>query len=40
VEQVEENFAALLVIPKLTKEILEEIEKAVANKPKPIKNFR
>jgi len=39
-EQVAENFASLLVIPKLTKEIMEEIEKAVATKPKSVKNFR
>jgi len=34
VEQVVENFASLKVIPKLTDDILEQMEKILQNKPK------
>jgi voltage-dependent potassium channel beta subunit len=39
-EQVEENFKALLLVPKLTDDILLQIEKAVHNKPTPPINYR
>jgi voltage-dependent potassium channel beta subunit len=35
VSQVEENFKSLQVVPKLTGDVLEEIEKVLQNKPKP-----
>jgi len=40
VEQVHENFKALEVIPKLTPEVMAEIEKILANKPEEYRNFR
>ena len=39
-EQVEENMASLEVVPKLTDEVLERIEKILDNKPKPESDFR
>jgi aryl-alcohol dehydrogenase-like predicted oxidoreductase len=39
-EQVRENFKALEVIPKLTPEVMEEIEKILQNKPKAYTDFR
>jgi len=39
-EQVEENFKSLLIVPKLTDEVLQLIEKAVNNKPVPTTRFR
>jgi len=33
-EQLKENLKALEIVPKLTKEILDEIEKVMGNKPK------
>jgi aryl-alcohol dehydrogenase-like predicted oxidoreductase len=33
-EQLKENLKALEIVPKLTKEILEEIEKVMGNAPK------
>lgn len=33
--QVTENFKALAVIPKLTSDVMEEIEQVLKNKPKP-----
>jgi len=38
-EQVVENFKALEVLPKLTPEILADIEKVLDNKPVPFKDF-
>lgn len=35
-EQLIENLGAIEVLPKLTLEIMEEIEKVLANKPTPI----
>ena len=32
--QVTENFKALIIIPKLTPDIMEEIEQVLNNKPK------
>jgi voltage-dependent potassium channel beta subunit len=40
VEQVHENFKALEVIPKLTPEVLEEIEQVLKNKPEEYRDFR
>jgi len=40
VEQVEENFRALEVLPKLKGDVLQRIETVLANKPRPPKNFR
>jgi len=40
VEQLVENFKSLTFVPKLTPEILEEIEKALENKPKPVKEYK
>lgn len=39
-DQVLENMAALDVVPKLTGDILDRIEAILANKPKPISDFR
>jgi len=39
-EQVLENFKALEVVPKLTSEVIEKIEKVLNNKPVPHKDFR
>jgi len=39
-EQVKENMAALEVVPKLTDEILNQIEEILDNKPAPEPNFR
>lgn len=38
--QVVENFKSLEFVPKLTPEVIEKIEKVLANKPTPVKNFR
>lgn len=38
--QVVENFKTLAIIPKLTPDIMEEIEKALKNKPKQSFNWR
>jgi len=38
--QVEENFKVLEIVPKLTPEVLEQIEKVFQNKPEPVTNFR
>eukprot|EP00823_Brevimastigomonas_motovehiculus_P003720 TRINITY_DN230_c0_g1_i1.p1 TRINITY_DN230_c0_g1~~TRINITY_DN230_c0_g1_i1.p1 ORF type:complete len:368 (-),score=83.36 TRINITY_DN230_c0_g1_i1:287-1390(-) len=38
--QIYENAKALDIFPKLTKELLEDIEKALGNKPKPPVNWR
>jgi len=38
--QVTENFQSLAVIPKLTGQIMEEIENVLQNKPVPVKNFK
>lgn len=35
-EQVDQNLGALNVLPKLTPEIMEKIEKVLDNKPAPI----
>jgi len=40
VSQIEENFASLDVVPKLTPQIMEKIEEVLANKPKNVRNFR
>jgi len=40
VSQVIENFKAMAVVPKLTKDIMEEIEKVLKNRPKPVVNWR
>jgi len=40
VEQVEENFKVITIIPKLTPEILNEIEDVLKNKPTPVRDFR
>ena len=37
--QVKENFKALEVVSKLTPEIMEEIEKVLANKPDPFRDY-
>jgi voltage-dependent potassium channel beta subunit len=39
-EQVEENMAALDVVPKLSGDVLARIEEILANKPKPESDFR
>jgi voltage-dependent potassium channel beta subunit len=39
-DQVLENMVALDVVPKLTGDILDRIEAILANKPKPISDFR
>lgn len=39
-EQVEENMAALEVVPKLTDEVMDGIEEILDNKPKPEPDFR
>ncbi len=39
-EQVEENMAALDVVPKLTTEIVDRIEEILDNKPNPVPDFR
>jgi len=38
--QVVENFKSLDIMPKLTPEVLEEIETVLANKPTQVKDFR
>jgi aryl-alcohol dehydrogenase-like predicted oxidoreductase len=40
VSQVVENFKSLEVLPKLTPEVLEQIEKVLNNRPLPRKDFR
>jgi len=40
VSQIEENFAALKIIPKLTPEVMQQIESVLNNKPKQVINFR
>jgi len=40
VQQVEENFKSLEFVPKLTKEIMDEIDAAIQTKPEPTPNFR
>jgi len=40
VEQVVENFKSLEIVPKLTSEIMEEIEKVLNNKPIPYRDYR
>jgi aryl-alcohol dehydrogenase-like predicted oxidoreductase len=37
--QVTENFKALAVIPKLTPDVMEEIEQVLKNKPQPAKDW-
>jgi voltage-dependent potassium channel beta subunit len=39
-EQVVENMAALDVVPKLTDEVMDQIEEILNNKPKPEPDFR
>jgi voltage-dependent potassium channel beta subunit len=39
-EQVVENMAAMEVVPKLTGEVLDSIEKILDNKPRPAEDFR
>ena len=38
--QVAENFQSLEVIPKLTPEIMEEIDEICQSKPEPLPTFR
>lgn len=38
-EQVTENLKALEVLPRLTDEIMEKIEKILNNKPSPVVSF-
>ena len=38
--QVTENFKALAIIPKLTSDIMEEIEQVLQNKPKQLLDWR
>jgi aryl-alcohol dehydrogenase-like predicted oxidoreductase len=38
--QIEENLKALDVLPKLTPEIMKEIDEILGNKPEPVRNFR
>jgi len=40
VEQIHENFKSLEVVPKLTNEVMEEIEKILKNKPVQVKDYR
>jgi len=40
VSQIVENFAALEVVPKLTPQVLQQIEAVLGNKPKQVFNFR
>jgi len=40
VRQVHENFKSLEVLPKLTTEVLAEIEAVLKNKPTPWRDFR
>jgi aryl-alcohol dehydrogenase-like predicted oxidoreductase len=40
VEQVKENFKALEFVPKLTGEVMEEIEKVLNNKPTPARIWK
>ncbi len=39
-EQVVENMAALEVVPRLTDEVMDQIEEILDNKPKPVTDFR
>lgn len=39
-EQVEENLAALEIVPKLTDDVLAQIEEILNNKPEPATDFR
>lgn len=39
VSQLEENFKALVLVPRLTAEIVEEIEKIFHNRPEPAEDF-
>jgi aryl-alcohol dehydrogenase-like predicted oxidoreductase len=39
VEQIHDNCGALKILPQLTPEVLEEIEKVLDNKPKPVPTF-
>jgi aryl-alcohol dehydrogenase-like predicted oxidoreductase len=38
-EQIKDNLGALDLIPKLTPEVMEEIEGILANKPKPLPTY-
>ena len=38
--QLEENLKALDVLPKLTAEVMEEIERVLNNKPDPVATYR
>jgi len=40
VSQIEENFASLQLVPKLTPQVLQQIEAVLNNKPKQPFNFR
>ncbi len=40
IEQLRDNLGALDVLPKLTSEIMEEIEGILDNKPEPIATYR
>jgi len=40
VSQVHENFQSLAVVGKLTVSVMDEIEKVLNNKPKPVKDWR
>lgn len=40
IEQLEENVKSLEVLPKLTVEVMEEIEKILNNKPAPVPDCR
>jgi len=40
VSQVVENFKSLDVVPKLTPQVMEQIDKVMDNKPVPLKDFR
>ena len=39
-KQVHENLAALEVVPKLTGDVMEQIEAILENKPKPQPDYR
>jgi hypothetical protein len=38
--QIEDNFGALAVVPKLTPEVLDKIEKVIESRPDPPASFR